>query len=104
MTTLFDAIETQEGPKLREPWPHQVRSIEGICEAAARAGQKRIMLQLPTGAGKTDVATRIFHRAIARRAATSCSLARRSISQTNHTAFSALPESTTSALCRAIIL
>ena len=43
---------------MRELRPHQVKSIEGLKDAL-RAGSKRVMLDLPTGAGKTVIAAHV---------------------------------------------
>lgn len=43
---------------LRELRPHQVRALDGLKDSI-RAGRRRPMLQLPTGAGKTVVAAHI---------------------------------------------
>lgn len=49
----------------REPRPHQVRAIEMLRESVAPPhtggrGKRRTMLKIPTGGGKTFVASRIF--------------------------------------------
>lgn len=43
---------------LREPRPHQVKALDGIRSALV-SGSRRMMLDLPTGAGKTVVAAHI---------------------------------------------
>lgn len=45
--------------------PHQIRSINAVV-AAMRAGKRRLMLQLPTGAGKTAIASTIATIALKR--------------------------------------
>lgn len=45
--------------------PHQVKLIEGVT-ASRRAGNRRIMAQLPTGGGKTLTAATLARRALAK--------------------------------------
>lgn len=46
-------------------WSHQDRAID-LLRAALRTGSKRPVLQLPTGAGKTRIASRIVSMALAK--------------------------------------
>ena len=50
---------------LREPRPHQVKALDGIRSAIV-SGSRRMMLDLPTGAGKTVVAAHIVSGARAK--------------------------------------
>jgi len=47
-------------------WPHQARAIDSL-KAALRAGYRRPVLQLPTGAGKTRTAAEIVSMGLAKR-------------------------------------
>lgn len=51
---------------MRQPRPHQIRSVEMIRETIAREKIKRIMLMLSTGAGKTVIAAMIIRMARAK--------------------------------------
>lgn len=44
-------------------WPHQVNAIDR-CRAAARAGHRRILCVMPTGAGKTRTCGEIVRRVV----------------------------------------
>jgi len=51
--------------QLNDLRPHQVKALDGLKEAI-RAGKRRPVLQLPTGAGKTVIAAHIVHGAMAK--------------------------------------
>lgn len=46
-------------------WPHQTRGID-LCRESYARGNRRIVLQLPTGAGKTRCAVEVISRAVER--------------------------------------
>ena len=50
-------------PRRKSPRPHQVKSVEMIRHSLAR-GNRRVVLQLPTGAGKTFLASMIADMAL----------------------------------------
>ena len=61
--TLFDTIETERS--LRPMWEHQEDSYQGL-RAAFKSGWRCPVLYLPTGGGKTRVAIKIIHEALAK--------------------------------------
>lgn len=50
---------------MRDPFPHQVLAVD-LLRAALRSGKKRPILSLGCGAGKTKIASDIFHMARAK--------------------------------------
>jgi DNA repair protein RadD len=60
MTNLF-----QTEPNRKEARPHQVKALEQLRQSIGR-GNRRVVLQLPTGAGKTFVASKIVAGALAK--------------------------------------
>jgi DNA repair protein RadD len=57
---MFDL--THDGGERRELRPHQVKAIEGLRQSLAR-GNKRVVLQAPTGFGKTLTTAKIIENA-----------------------------------------
>jgi DNA repair protein RadD len=58
---MFDMFRTQASPK--ELRPHQVKALD-LIRAAAKAGNQRIVCQMPTGAGKTVTAAKLIQSAL----------------------------------------
>lgn len=65
---------------MTDPWPHQVRGIDGFW-GAVDAGKRKICLSSPTGGGKTYMTTRIIEDARSRGMKVTFSVNRKSLAE-----------------------